>query len=62
MFEYASRSICVGQHEKLAQIASERVANQEKDVIDKIIEITDRLEKESGVFGEAMAKVEDVAT
>lgn len=62
MFEYASRSICVGQHEKLARIADERVESQEKDVIDKIIEIAERLEEEGSAFNEAMVKVEDIAT
>ncbi|WP_408894611.1 HAD hydrolase family protein [Paenibacillus taichungensis] len=62
MFEYASRSICVGQHEKLAQIASERVESQEKNVMDKIIEIAERLEEESSIFDESKVEVEDSAT
>jgi hypothetical protein len=61
MFEYASRSICVGQHEQLGQIASERVINQEKEVIDRIIEIAERLDEESGVFDEVMVEIEIMA-
>lgn len=40
MFKYALRSVCVGDHEHLVQIATDRVNSNEEDVIRIIAQIT----------------------